>query len=225
MTRRWEKARHDTKGFAAWKREAVLGIAAGATAIVLLIAFGHDDAAYQEALIVIGTIVGTIVLVPLIELAWNFLKAPQRLLREDLSDLQAEVQDLASLVRPEAAKMRTVLRALHEEASDSLRLMELANSRKIFWKPTETSPATKIWKKHRAFLASQRDLEDLYESGRLAAQEVERVLGQRAVRTFIRWRRDIQEEDRVPDAVAALQDFEARLAIEIKRLDGGKTGQ
>jgi hypothetical protein len=215
---RWEKAWLDTKGFRAWRRELAFGLAAGATAIVLLVLLGRDEAATEEAFIVAGSIVGTVLFVPLLEFVWNYVKAPDRLLREEVSRLGAEVRELSALVRPDARQLRTALRELHEEASDSLRLMALARDRGFFWKVTEPGPKTSMWKKHRDFLRGQRDLEDLYESGRRASQEVDRVMQQRAARTFLRRRRDIEDEDRLPDVIAALMDFNSRLETELDRL-------
>jgi hypothetical protein len=215
---RWQKARLDTRGFRAWKRELAFGLAAGTTAIVLLVTFGRDEAAFEEALIVAGSIIGTVLLVPLLELGWNYIKAPDRLLREELSRLGAEVRELGALVRPDARQLRTALREIQEETSDSLRLMDLARERGFFWKMTEPGPRTASWKRHRDFLRGQRDLEDLYESGRLASGEVDRVMQQRAARSVFRRRRDIEDEDRLPEVIAALTDFNSHLEREIRRL-------
>ncbi len=74
----WQRARQDTQLLRLWREifAAVLGagIALGALAI-----FGSPDSAFATEAIVAGAAVLAAALTPLLELGWNYARAPGRL--------------------------------------------------------------------------------------------------------------------------------------------------
>lgn len=99
---RWQKARADTQ-FLRWKREAVFGIAAAPVAFVLLRIAGSKAGAMDELIVVGASVIAVLILLPLSELAWNWLQAPMHLLTEDVTRVERRVAQLPEqLVQPVA---------------------------------------------------------------------------------------------------------------------------
>jgi hypothetical protein len=87
---RWQKAREDWPGFQ--RRDLAVGVIGIVLAVVLLVVFGRPGDAVKEALIVGGAGLAAIVLYPLGQLAWAWLKVPMRLLTADVIAILERVE-------------------------------------------------------------------------------------------------------------------------------------
>lgn len=166
-----------------------------------------------------GVVAGTVLVLTAI-LAWAFLTARPRRLESQLDELRIQVEELAGLVKPDPAALRTMFRLLRDETQDNGRLMRHALQQNRYWKLTETAPQTKQWKRHQNLLAQERAYELLYEKGRTAAQEVDRVLQARSIRTFLRRDPRVKDEDRLAEVVGLLEEFERELTAATEDLKG-----
>jgi hypothetical protein len=217
---RWQRARDDSRRFRDWKRDAaVLCLAAGVAFGVMAIT-GFPGEARVVELIVAGSAVGAVVVLRASELAWNWLKAPMRLLRDDVDALRTEVRELVAIVRP--GDLRPALRRVREEARDNLRLLREVQDRNQYWKLTEKAPGTKEWKKAKSTIAADPTLDEIGEKGRHAADEIERILQARSVRTVFKRTRRVEDDDRLPDVVRAVESFESALTTVIGQIEKRK---
>lgn len=197
---------------------AVGGIPAGAASGILPTDIGN---AARVALGIGGVAAGTLLVLASI-FAWAFLTARHHQLDDRVGELQEEVRELATMVKPEPTTFRSTFRLLREEARDNHRMMKLAAERGTYWKLTEDAPSTKQWKKHRELLGQESSYADLYEKGRVVAQEVERVLQARSVRTFVGRNRRVDDEDRLPEVVQLLEEYERDLTSALELLEAGR---
>ncbi len=93
---RWQKARADWPGVRA-KREAFLGVVTAVAAAAVQALVGSGGAV--DTLIAAGVgAVAAIVVAPLAELAWCWLRAPMRLLTEDVIAIRKRVEQLPDQV-------------------------------------------------------------------------------------------------------------------------------
>lgn len=106
---RWQKAKADTKGVKAWKRELAMATLCGLLAFGALKPWGSSkQAAVDEVITVAAAVLGALIFLPALELFWNWLQAPNRLLVEhvtalhkDLLATQGEVNEiLAKIDKP-----------------------------------------------------------------------------------------------------------------------------
>ncbi len=165
-----------------------------------------------------GAVGGTL-LVLLAIVAWASVTAPRRQLVGRVDELQAEVQELAAMIKPEPTTFRIAFGLLREEVRDNARLMKAAAEAGKYWRLTESTPSTKQWKKHRELLRQEPTYADLYEKARVAAQDVERILQARSVRTFVRRNRGIDQEDRLPEVIECLTELERSLTAALDPLE------
>ena len=124
---RWQKARADTKFFR-WKREAAIGAAAAPLSFVLLQLIGSKDGATDELVVVGASVVVVLVMLPLTELAYNWLQAPIRMLSDDVlairHDLSGRYSAEQRAAREAAQRQeRAVVRRAALEASENVRLV------------------------------------------------------------------------------------------------------
>lgn len=84
---RWQKAKEDSIGFQ-WIREITLALSAGALCWLLL----PETQAMEEIAAITIAAVTAILIVPSVELAWNFIRAPIRILREENVELRAQIE-------------------------------------------------------------------------------------------------------------------------------------
>ena len=152
---------------------------------------------------------------------WAFLTARHHQLEDRVGGLQDEIQELSAMVKPDATVFRIALRYLREEIQDNHRLMKQAVEHGAYWKLTENAPATKQWKKHHELFRQEQSYEELYEAERVAAQEVERILQARSVRTVLKRNRKVLADDRLPDVVNLLAELERDLDKAVERADRG----
>jgi hypothetical protein len=164
---------------------------------------------------VAGALVGTLLVLTAL-FVWAFVTARHHQLEDRVIEIEDGVKELAVLVRPDTSALRLAFRSLSDETQDNCRLMKSALEQGRYWQLTAKSPDTKQWKKYRKLLAGERAYEGLYSSGRAVADEVDRVTQARAVRAF---RRDpkVKDEDRLPDVISMLEDFEREL---VAAMDG-----
>lgn len=101
---------------------------------------------------------------------------------------------------------RHFIRRIHTEAQDNRRLIQQAQDHGRYWKVTETAPSTKEWKDNSIMIEDESELSAVYEKGRRAASEVERVLTARSLRMFRGGR--VRDDDRLGAALDALDDFD-----------------
>lgn len=93
---RWKRARSDTQGFRAWKRELLGGLLGGALTYVSLRRFGSPQSASDEVIVIAVGMLVFVILIPLVELLWNFIKAPIRIAHDEIRKLAEENQQLRS---------------------------------------------------------------------------------------------------------------------------------
>jgi len=194
---------------------AVASIPAGAVSSIVPPDIGSTT---RIALGVAGVVAGTLFVLASI-FAWAFLTARHHQLEDRVGHLQDEIREIATMVKPEPTTFRITFRLLQEEARDNCRLMKVAVERGMYWKLTEGAPTTKQWKKHRALLSQESSLSDLYEKGRVVAQEVDRILQARSVRTVFTRNRRVDEEDRLPEVLQLLEEFDQELTAALEPLE------
>lgn len=91
---RWERARRDTSGFSDTRRDLTSALVGLVLSVVGLVAFGSVHAIRDDVIIVIASVVGAVVVVPVGELAYNWVKAPRRILSERVGVVEAERDEL-----------------------------------------------------------------------------------------------------------------------------------
>lgn len=172
---RWQKARADSKGFTRW-RDLVSLLAGGALGVLGLIAFDVNAPAAQEVIVVVATATAAFVLLPGVELAWNYLKAPMRLLEDRVESLErgSVVSPPTSASSGAPVSRGEVLRAVQmteRELQDSRSHMER-------W-PTVWYSGTgikdKIWQQQEPILAAYSGGEDAYGAITAFYRERERL--------------------------------------------------
>jgi hypothetical protein len=97
MGARFRRAKQDWSGFPLGRelKVAAVGLVAGAGA---LWAFGFPGAAIEQVVVVLASGIALLALVPLLDLAWCWLRAPHRELSEEVSRLSEDVVDLRAEV-------------------------------------------------------------------------------------------------------------------------------
>jgi hypothetical protein len=85
---RWAKARADSEGFRAWKRE--LGGTVTAGLLTWYVRRNNPDALLSDIMAIAIAVVATAVVIPLVEFGWNFATARRRLAEEEVARLFAE---------------------------------------------------------------------------------------------------------------------------------------
>lgn len=91
---RWRRARQDTQGFRAWKREVSVSLLVGALTYIVLLKYGSAQSARDEMIVVVVAILVTAVFLPVTELAWNFTRAPLRIAMDEIRRLKREKEVL-----------------------------------------------------------------------------------------------------------------------------------
>jgi hypothetical protein len=193
----------------------VLNIPGAAAAAIL-----PQDASTSArvGLAVAAVLVGTAVVVIAL-LLWAFLTDPRRRLASEVRELGEKVDDLAEMVKPRPEVVRVALRLMRDEARDNRRSLQIVSDRGKFWRLTERAPTQKYWKRHRELISNQSEYQEVWDRGRAANDELERIMQARAVRAFLRWRRDVTSEDRLPEAIRAFDAWDEALTAEIDRLE------
>lgn len=87
---RWQKARADTQ-LLRWKREVIAACVTAPVAFVFLKVFGSPDGAMDDLISVAAAVVAVLVLLPLSELAWNWLQAPHRIVMDEVIALRGHI--------------------------------------------------------------------------------------------------------------------------------------
>lgn len=102
---RWEKAKRDWRGFGL--RRALRGTAGTLAGIVALLFLGFRGAALENVIVVGAAVIVAALVAPLGELAWCWLQAPIRLVRDDVQAIEGRVDDLELKLRvPQSAAAR-----------------------------------------------------------------------------------------------------------------------
>lgn len=94
LKQRWKKAKKDTLGFRAWKRELFGAVLAAVIAYGALNFFGSEQGAREEVIAIGAVVLATLILIPMGEFAWNFIKAPIRITGDKVSQLEEQTQKL-----------------------------------------------------------------------------------------------------------------------------------
>lgn len=84
---RWRRARRDTQGFRAWKREVSVPLLVGALTYMILLRYGSPQSAREQLIVVIVATLVTAILLPAAELVWNFARAPLRIAEDEIEKL------------------------------------------------------------------------------------------------------------------------------------------
>ncbi|MDQ6750196.1 MAG: hypothetical protein M3Z33_05530 [Actinomycetota bacterium] len=108
MASRWDKAKSDSHGWV-WRREAAIAVLSGVLAVAALAATGGSSVSLGNEIIVVGAALLGVALLPPMELAWNYLRAPKRLLQERVTELEQLVpsaSDPVAFVREFSAWLR-----------------------------------------------------------------------------------------------------------------------
>lgn len=168
------------------------------------------SSAVRVTLAVAGVVAGTLLVFSMI-FCWSFVTARHRQLQEQVDDLEAEIQEFASMFKPDAANLHAALQAMAEESRDNLRMMKVAHDKGRYWKILDGAPELKHWKRHRNVVRDVTDLSHVYEAGRIASKDVERILQVRSVRIFVQ-QRQVKADDRLPEVIAHLEEYDRALA-------------
>jgi hypothetical protein len=121
---RWQRAKRDSRGFLDVRRDLSGAVVTGALAVLALLLFGSPgDAVPAEAIVGGAAILGAI-LTPVFELLWHYLRAPTRMLREDVAAIRERV-DLSASGSPDVG-VEERQRALRRAVGGMLEELELA---------------------------------------------------------------------------------------------------
>jgi len=92
---RFRRALRDTPGLSEAKgRRTVQSVIGAIFAVGVLVLVGSPSAALDQVLAYVGTALGGVLLVNVVEFVWHYLEAPYALIREELAHLRAEVAAL-----------------------------------------------------------------------------------------------------------------------------------
>lgn len=88
---RFQRARQDTQGFRAWKREIAVAVITVPLAYMLLLHYGSTQSAMEEVVAILAAVIAAAILVPVGEFMWNWHKAPMRMLQEENEILRSQI--------------------------------------------------------------------------------------------------------------------------------------
>jgi hypothetical protein len=142
-------------------------------------------------------------------------------IKSDLDQLLEAYESPISEEETWANVLRQFLQRIRGELRDNQQMLERARESGRYWKVTEGTPATKVWKDNAALLEGDDRLMEVYEQGRRAAREVERVTSARSVRLFSGSR--VRKDDRLDEALDVLKRFDELLTQAINE-PGGPRG-
>jgi hypothetical protein len=229
---RWQRARADTKGFFALKRELTGALTAVLLAVLSLVVFGSPRSAVAAEAIIGGAAIGGAVLIPVIELGWNYLRAPTRTLREDVLAIRAALDERG--LRPEMTNahagapfasaherhLRAVCQQFYSELGTAEDLLNRTLERNVY--PGGFEEQGFYWYEDDSndFLAGEKGLEDVYQKvaeayERATAEEIRvarwvRGGGDRNVNTF--------DRSSLHAALTAVQQARAALKQQVDRM-------
>lgn len=89
---RWQCAKRHSRGFKAWKREAVLAVVTLPFAYGALEALGSEAGATDQLISAGAVAIAVLIAFPLLELGWNYAWAETRLLRDEVGSLREAVE-------------------------------------------------------------------------------------------------------------------------------------
>jgi hypothetical protein len=93
---RLQKARQDSRGFKAARRELCTLVVGGVLGALLLAVLFDGVAVLQFIIGVICAAVAAAILVPAAEFAWNYLQAPHRIMLDELTGIRSTIAALQS---------------------------------------------------------------------------------------------------------------------------------
>ncbi len=91
---RWRRARRDTHGIRAWKREVGVSLLVGTLTYMILLRYGSAQSARDQLIVVVVAMLVTAVLLPAAEFSWNFNAAPFRIAVDEVRRLAKEKEVL-----------------------------------------------------------------------------------------------------------------------------------
>jgi hypothetical protein len=167
----------ETHGFKDWRRGVWTALVAGCCSIAALGLFGFGAEQMNEALVVGGSIVGGYILRPVVELTWNYLWGPWRLMREEMANLAAQRHAPTEVLSPEEKRRRfqavrtrlTLLRELEEELR-GLRKSAVKLQGDGYGVAGLAHP---VWGELKHEIAGIQDLQSLYEEMRDRMEELD----------------------------------------------------
>lgn len=221
---RWERARADTGALREWPRRLVTAVVVGALSWAGLRTFGPNGAGGADQIIgAVIAVVATFALLPLLELAWNYVRAPFRNLRDDVAALSERVTQLGPASLPSGVDpLRVALVAVRSELAGCATRINEALSREKWWSPTGDPLPAAQWQAHFAVLADPVLPNALHEKIEFAYQGCDR-LNHRIARYVGDYKR-AQIMPMVPASVFQFRDDDAEALREgRKRIDAANT--
>jgi len=88
MGDRFQRAYQDTEGLMAWKRDLFIAFIAGCLCWLFL----PEQKAVSEITAIVIAVVAAVLIFPLFEFGWNYLKAPERILLDQVAALETKVE-------------------------------------------------------------------------------------------------------------------------------------
>lgn len=175
--RRWERARADTGALREWPRRLITALVIGALSWAGLRIFGSNGAGGADQIIgAVIAVVAAFALLPLAELAWNYVRAPFRLLRDDLAALAEQVAQFGSASPSgDADPLRVALVAVRTELAACATRINEALSREEWWSPTGDPLPAVQWQDHFAALADPALPSVLHQKIEFAYQGCDRL--------------------------------------------------
>jgi len=211
---RWLRARQETTLFP--KADFMAAAFLGFVAFVAVAVFGSEQGALDQLVATVGTVVGVIVIRPVVSLLWNFAWAPIWQLRQDFDEVRAEAAELAGMLRPGSGQVRDALEDVRAEVRENIDRVAIAESRGEFWRATEAAPRAATWKKYRELLRQERPLSDTYECVNKAYRVLNDMLVRRSVRLFSFRGRTLRDEDNLSGVATALKEANESLDVAIQ---------
>jgi hypothetical protein len=118
--RRWDRAKADSHGWV-FKREVAIAVVCGALAILAVVITGGPGVKLGSEIIVVASALLGVLLLPPLELAWNYLRAPRKLLETDVAGLVASIREVQS----QLTEVREGLESKGSEESQRVRVVNV----------------------------------------------------------------------------------------------------
>lgn len=222
---RWQQARRGSKGFRAYRRESAVAVTGGLVAAGYLFVFESRAVAGQELLIVLASVVGAAVVFPLLELGWNYLDAPGRIVRDQLVALRNDIKTAIPAPGAETSQVweKAGLAGIYANRRAALPSIETAiagASRHVVivtWDGSSVWTSQKFQTAVSTFLREQTHHLDLYFYNPDEAEMRDRILADLA---WDKARSDASKLAQIKDRVASNQPQFANFLQSLSHLPG-----
>ena len=216
---RLQRARQESGGFRAWKREGSIVLLTAPIAFFLLPAFGFDEFGFEHFAGVGITALLAAAAFPVLDVGWKYARLPVRDLEAETRQLGARLTELERQAGVSTDDVRQALVELRTEVQHAVQTIEPAQSRGRFWKVSEgVWPDDKAWKRHRSMLSRSSRWQKVYERCSAAYTHLDRVVSLRSFRLFKG--SAVRPDDDLPSALQELRAADQLLGHEIDTLDG-----